>query len=55
MIPLSNELESFWCQQLTEHIKIILPQKFEGERLIGISLSLSDEANKTKSLNIERA
>ena len=29
MLPLNNELESCWCQKLTELIKIILPAKFE--------------------------
>ena len=29
MLPLNDELESCWCQKLTEHIKIILQPKFE--------------------------
>ena len=29
----NNELESCWCQKLTEHIKIILHLKFEKKRI----------------------
>ena len=35
MFHLNNELESCWCQKLTEHIKIILHPKFEGKRIYG--------------------
>ena len=35
MVPLNNELESCWCQQLTEHITIILHPKFERKRIWG--------------------
>ena len=34
MLPLNNELESYWCQKLTEHIKIILHPKYERKRII---------------------
>ena len=37
MLPLNNELESCWCQKLTEHIKIniILHLHFERKRIEG--------------------
>ena len=35
MLPLNNELESCWCQKLTELIKIILHPKFERKRIKG--------------------
>ena len=38
MLPLNNELESCWCQKLTEHVKIIIQQpelKFESKRIQG--------------------
>ena len=35
MLPLNNELESWWCQKLTEHLKCILHPKFERIRTLG--------------------
>ena len=35
MLPLNNELESCWCQKLTEHLKCILHPKFETIRTLG--------------------
>ena len=34
MLPLKKELESCWCQKLTEHIKCILHPKFERIRTV---------------------
>ena len=35
MLPLNNELESWWCQKLTEHLKCILHPKVERIRTLG--------------------